>query len=172
MLREPVREPVYIEHDCVYTSPEGDNYAPHSVNPEDTPVIYVGFTPINRLHFCIMNQLRKSNQRWTDLNKATQITYIGELVPNPCSDDEYDESREYPSIQIEFGEHPVRNLEKRHYLSDLVLYEFSTNVYDESVYDGGVLQSNHRWWCGILFTGDNFQPLGFYCRDLHYLSFA
>jgi hypothetical protein len=130
------------------------------------PFVFASFEPFKRLHYAIFHQLRCAKRPWSDLNKAVKITY-------PCSNsnrpeynenDDYDETTEYPKIEIEFAEQERRFLKKSDYCVDYILYEVSTNFVD---YTHKYIEYNGkkkvcwfpkkaiRHWCGIKFEGDS-----------------
>ena len=148
---------------------EAFNYKEDSelIDPNLQSSVFVRFTPFGGLHFAIFHALRCAKRPWTDLNKAIKITYPEWTMRSKekeVKDDEYDESNEYPKIEIEFADQPVRNLTKTDYCVDYILYEFSTKFEDYkhkfTDYKGRkkLLLTNRediRYWCGIKFEGNN-----------------
>lgn len=161
-------------YDCetIFSSSFRESIIDDLIDPKKYPQIYVAFYPVKKLHFRIFNELRKAKRPWTDLNKATKITFPNpgfQLEQPPCPEDEYDESREYTPITIEFGEDKLRDMPKSFYMQDAVLYEYPTTPDEyQTVFPRHktkteyFLSTDKRWWGGIPFEGyhNNFCDSG------------
>lgn len=151
-------ESCFCDEPFIFINPLWEPLQDDFVDPKKYPSIYGKFIPVKNLHFIIFHALRRLKRPWSDLNKATKIIYPYESRrTKKCDDDEYDESREYHEVIIEFGDEKIRDMPKSFYMEDFVLYEYPTNIEKYTEKFSGeneyFLSSEKRWWGGIPFEG-------------------
>lgn len=130
----------------VFLDKEGLQEADDVYDPKIVQNVYVAYKPCDNFYFQVLHYLRSHKLSWEYLNRAVRINRPTNWKKEINPQDEYDESREYPPLEIEFADEPIRHMNKSYYLNSEILYKYSVS---RNRFFG------KRYWRGILVEGDN-----------------